>query len=168
MAEMQGDESAADCRIWRNASKEYKMQAKELDDQMRELILLAKVAKRMVKAVIKVCKRGGRQIMYQTVGSNMAALMNSTLLDAQKLADDEVQRTQNLNRSENQSQFQKSKKKWTGIRTTVKVFGGFGGRTPSIPNSKPKGILQRSTSFLQSKVTAASDQSLSRSKSVFS
>ena len=153
MAEMQGDESAADCRIWRNASKEYKMQAKELDDQMRELILLAKVAKRMVKAVIKVCKRGGRQIMYQTVGSNMAALMNSTLLDAQKLADDEVERTQNLNRGGKQSQFQQSKKKWTGIRITVQVFGGFGSRRLSVSKSKPEGILQR-------------DQSLSRSKSV--
>jgi len=157
MAEMQGDESAADCRIWRNASKEYKTQAKELDNQMRELILLAKVTKRMVKAVIKVCKRGGRQILYETGGSHMAALMHSTLLDAQKLADDEVQRTQNLDRSGNQSQFQKSKKKWTGIRTTVKVFGGFGGRTPSLSNS----ILQRSTSFLQTKTKAAApDQSL--------
>ena len=64
MAEMQGDGSAADCQIWRNASKEYKLQALELDDQMRELIMLAKVAKRMFKAVLKVCNRGTRQAMY--------------------------------------------------------------------------------------------------------
>ena len=64
MAEMQGDEGAADCLIWRNASKEYKRQARDLDDQMRELIMLAKVAKRMLKEVIKVCKRGQRQDMY--------------------------------------------------------------------------------------------------------
>ena len=44
MAEMQGDEGAADCLIWRNASKEYKQQALELDDQMRELLLVAKVS----------------------------------------------------------------------------------------------------------------------------
>jgi hypothetical protein len=31
---------------------------------MRELIMLAKVAKRMLKEVIKVCKRGQRQDMY--------------------------------------------------------------------------------------------------------
>ena len=64
MAEMQGDGSAADCQIWRNASKECKLQALELDDQMRELIMLAKVAKRMFKAVLKVCNRGTRQAMY--------------------------------------------------------------------------------------------------------
>ena len=64
MAEMQGDGSAADCQIWRNASKEYKLQALELDDQMRELTMLAKVAKRMFKAVLKVCNRGTRQEMY--------------------------------------------------------------------------------------------------------
>ena len=44
MDEMQGDEGAADCLIWRNASKEYKQQALELDDQMRELLMVAKVS----------------------------------------------------------------------------------------------------------------------------
>jgi len=42
-AYLAGDEGAADCLIWRNASKEYKRQALHLDDQMRELIMLAKV-----------------------------------------------------------------------------------------------------------------------------
>ena len=77
MAEMQGDEGAADCLIWRNASKEYKRQAKDLDDQMRELIMLAKVAKRMLKSVIKVCNRGARQGMY--ADSEMRHLLVSPL-----------------------------------------------------------------------------------------
>jgi hypothetical protein len=64
MAEMQGDEGAADCLIWRNASKEYKQQALELDDQMRVSIFAGKVSKRMLKEVIKVCHRGQRQNMY--------------------------------------------------------------------------------------------------------
>ena len=78
MAEMQGDEGAADCLIWRNASKDYKRQAKELDDQMRELIMLAKVAKRMLKEVIKVCKRGARQEMY--ADSDMRHMLESALV----------------------------------------------------------------------------------------
>lgn len=131
MQEMQGDESAADCRIWRNASKEYKLQAKELDDQMRELIMLAKVAKRMVKSVIKVCKRGGRQTLYAASAGSMKALLDSTLLDSSKLADDEATRKKKaMTMIGSQSPVSKSKRKWTGIRTTVKVFGGFGGRKP--------------------------------------
>ena len=65
IAEMQGDEGAADCLIWRNASKEYKRQAIDLDDQMRELIVLAKVANRMLKEVIRVCNRGERKALYE-------------------------------------------------------------------------------------------------------
>ena len=42
--EMQGDEGAADCLIWRNASKEYKQQVLELDDQKCELLMVAKVS----------------------------------------------------------------------------------------------------------------------------
>jgi hypothetical protein len=37
-------EGAPDCLIWRNASKEYKQQALELDDQMREILLVAKAS----------------------------------------------------------------------------------------------------------------------------
>ena len=88
MCAVQGDEGAADCLIWRNASKEYKRQAKDLDDQMRELIMLAKVAKRMVKAVIKVCKRGSRQGMYDD--SDLKHMLESTLLDKEKLAKDQI------------------------------------------------------------------------------
>ena len=44
MDEIQGDEGAADCLIWRNVSKEYKQQALEIDDQMRELLMVAKVS----------------------------------------------------------------------------------------------------------------------------
>ena len=87
-AEMQGDEGAADCLIWRNASKEYKKQAEDLDDQMRELIMLAKVSKRMLKAVIKVCKRGERQTMY--ADNDIKHLLESAHLDTNKLARDEA------------------------------------------------------------------------------
>ena len=88
-AEMQGDEGAADCLIWRNASKEYKRQASDLDNQMRELIMLAKVSKRMLKEVIKVCKRGSRQDMY--ADNHMKAIMASAMLDKNKLiAQEEV------------------------------------------------------------------------------
>lgn len=65
IAEMSGDEGAADCLIWRNASLEYKRQATDLDDQMRELIVLAKVANRMLKEVIRVCNRGERKALYE-------------------------------------------------------------------------------------------------------
>lgn len=157
MQEMQGDESAADCRIWRNASKEYKLQAKELDDQMRELIMLAKVAKRMVKSVIKVCKRGGRQSLYDAAGGNMKALLDSTLLDSSKLADDEDRRKKAVDQVKGgQSPMSKSRRKWTGIRTTVKVFGGFSGKRPG--NEAGVGVEQSSDHHQQQaapKVTRA-------------
>ena len=63
-SEMNGDDAAADCLIWSNASKEYKREARELDHQMLELIILARVAKRILKEVTKVCRRGQRQALY--------------------------------------------------------------------------------------------------------
>ena len=83
MAEMQGDEGAADCLIWRKASKQYKSEAKHLDDEMCELILFARVAKRMLKAVIRVCKRGTRQTMYAT-SSELKTLLQSAQVDPLK------------------------------------------------------------------------------------
>ena len=80
MSEVQGDAGAADCLIWRNASKEYKREARELDDQMRELILLSIVTKRMLKEVIKVCRRGARQEMYAETSTPMREVLNSALL----------------------------------------------------------------------------------------
>ena len=58
-----------------------------LDDQMRELIKLAKVAKRILKAVIKGCKRGERQTMYAE--NDMKNLLESAYLDTNKLARDQ-------------------------------------------------------------------------------
>ena len=80
MSEVQGDAGAADCLIWRNASKEYKREARELDDQMRELILLSIVTKRMLKEVIKVCHRGARQGMYAETSTPMRGVLNAALL----------------------------------------------------------------------------------------
>ena len=80
MAEMQGDEGAADCLIWRNASKEYKSQAQGLESQMCELIMLAKVAKRMLKEVLKVCARGQRQELY--ADSTMALVRTASRNDS--------------------------------------------------------------------------------------
>jgi hypothetical protein len=51
---------------------------------MRELIMLAKVSKRMLKAVIKVCKRGERQTMY--ADNDIKHLLESAHLDANTLA----------------------------------------------------------------------------------
>ena len=101
MAEVQGDETAADCLIWRNASKEYKREARELDDQMRELFLLAMVTKRMLKEVIKVCQRGSRQELYaESVGStplsNMSQTQKSAKLDPIKLDRVEMERRLSL------------------------------------------------------------------------
>ena len=98
---MQGDETAADCLIWRNASKEYKREARELDDQMRELFLLAMVTKRMLKEVIKVCQRGSRQELYaESVGStplsNMSQTQKSAKLDPIKLDRVEMERRLSL------------------------------------------------------------------------
>ena len=80
MSEVQGDAGASDCLIWRNASKEYKREARELDDQMRELILLSKVTKRMLKEVINVCRRGARQDMYAESASSMRQILQGALI----------------------------------------------------------------------------------------
>ena len=92
IVEMQGDEGAADCLVWRNASKEYKRQAQLLDDEMRELILLAKVAKRILKAVIRVCMRGSRQAMYAEAAESlqMQLLLQSAMVNPMQVSEDDV------------------------------------------------------------------------------
>jgi len=125
MAEMQGDEGAADCLIWRNASKEYKRQAKDLDDQMRELIMLAKVAKRMLKSVIKVCKRGARQEMY--ADSEMKHLLASAAVDPVALMAEEakvkMEREVALQKAAHEEPTTKSKKQsWRFAQMILGVF----------------------------------------------
>ena len=138
MAEMQGDEGAADCLIWRNASKDYKRQAKELDDQMRELIMLAKVAKRMLKEVVKVCQRGSRQELY--ADDPMKHLLESANIDALKLAEEEAaeaaakeeQAAAEAAAKALKDKPKKKKKIWTGLRVTVNTFGAPR-RAPTAP-----------------------------------
>lgn len=159
MAEMQGDEGAADCLIWRNASKEYKLQAIELDDQMRELIMLAKVARRTLKEVVKVCKRGSRQDMYcASLDSEMKNLMQSTQMDATKLAHDEedakiaAQKAAEIadaEAAEREAKHAKAAKKmrsWGGLRTVVNTFGGL--RVDPVAGSMPRtSSVESRTSF---------------------
>lgn len=147
MAEMQGDEGAADCLIWRNASKDYKRQAKELDDQMRELIMLAKVAKRMLKEVVKVCKRGSRQELY--ADDPMKHLLESANIDGVKLAEEEAaeaaaKEEQAAAEAAAKALKDKPKKKkiWTGLRVTVNTFGA-----PRRAPAPPVSAINRVTSL---------------------
>jgi hypothetical protein len=124
-AEMQGDEGAADCLIWRNASKEYKRQASDLDNQMRELILLAKVSKRMLKEVIKVCKRGSRQDMY--ADNHMKTIMASAMLDKNKLIaqeEEEKVREEALRRELQPVSQDKPSRTWKAIRGVFHFAAG--------------------------------------------
>lgn len=132
MAEMQGDEGAADCLIWRNASKEYKKQAEHLDDQMRELIKLAKVAKRILKAVIKVCKRGERQTMYAE--NDMKNLLESAYLDTNKLARDQEAKQEAVRKDAlKPKKPKKTLRKWTnGLLITLALS------RPAKPNTTPE------------------------------
>jgi len=128
MAEMQGDEGAADCLIWRNASKDYKRQAKELDDQMRELIMLAKVAKRILKEVVKVCNRGARQELYVDQNDSIKQLLGSAEMtkDQYEAAEkeDRMTRTKEAVKAAKSNPVAKNKtRRWAGIRTTVNIFG---------------------------------------------
>ena len=137
MQEMQGDEGAADCLIWRNASKDYKRQAKELDNQMRELIMLSKTAKRMLKQVVQVCQRGSRQDLY--ADDPMKHLMQSANMDPSKLAAEEeaeVAAKEAAAAAEAAAKERPAKKKkiWTGLRVTVNTFGGFGRMSSGMPN----------------------------------
>jgi len=139
MQEMQGDEGAADCLIWRNASKDYKRQAKELDNQMRELIMLSKAAKRMLKQVVLVCQRGGRQELY--ADDPMKHLMQSANIDATKLAAEEAAESaaKEIAAAEAAAEVAakdgppRKKKIWTGLRVTVNTFGGFGRIASTLP-----------------------------------
>ena len=140
IAEMQGDEGAADCLIWRNASKEYKKQANDLDDQMRQLIVLAKVAKRILKAVIKVCTRGERQSMY--ADNDVRLLLESAHLDSEKLAREAAEKEEaaqnNAVKTAQKATRTKSHRRWstgtwpTGLRMTLAL-----GRRPSGANPGP-------------------------------
>ena len=122
-AEMQGDEGASDCLIWRNASKEYKRQASDLDNQMRELILLAKVSKRMLKEVIKVCKRGSRQDMY--ADNHMKAIMASAMLDKNKLAQQDAGTGKEAALKREVLHIQgpqgRGSRKWVALRGAIKI-----------------------------------------------
>lgn len=126
MAEMQGDEGAADCLIWRNASKEYKSQAQGLESQMCELITLAKVAKRMLKEVLKVCARGQRQELY--ADSTMKRMMASALLDQQVLEREQAEAAARsadvLARTRSKASLKSTgSMRWGGLKMAVNVFG---------------------------------------------
>ena len=143
MSEVQGDAGAADCLIWRNASKEYKREARELDDQMRELILLSIVTKRMLKEVIKVCRRGARQGMYAETSTPMRGVLNAALLhEEQAKAVEKIQQGRLSNmlsplggRSPKSSSTGK-KVRWGGLRQVVnlgaKLGFGFGAKRPDM------------------------------------
>ena len=143
MSEVQGDAGAADCLIWRNASKEYKREARELDDQMRELILLSIVTKRMLKEVIKVCHRGARQGMYAETSTPMRGVLNAALLhEEQAKAVEKIQQGRLSNmlsplggRSPKSSSTGK-KVRWGGLRQVVnlgaKLGFGFGAKRPDM------------------------------------
>ena len=126
MAEMQGDEGAADCLIWRNASKEYKHQAQDLDHQMRELIMLAKVAKHMLRGVVKVCNRGQRQVMY--ADSSVRTMLESAKVDEKVLKRQEEAADERAKRAiekamDPENQTRTAAKRWGGIKMAVNVFG---------------------------------------------
>ena len=126
MAEMQGDEGAADCLIWRNASKEYKHQAQDLDHQMRELIMLAKVAKHMLRGVLKVCNRGQRQVMY--ADSSVRTMLESAKVDEKVLKRQEEAADERAKRAiekamDPENQTRTAAKRWGGIKMAVNVFG---------------------------------------------
>ena len=143
MSEVQGDAGAADCLIWRNASKEYKREARELDDQMRELILLSIVTKRMLKEVIKVCRRGARQGMYAETSTPMRGVLNAALLheeQAKAVENRHQGRLANLlsplgGRSPKSPSTGK-KVRWGGLRQVVnlgaKIGLGFGAKRPDM------------------------------------
>jgi len=118
-AEMQGDEAAADCRIWRNASKEYKKEAALLDSEMRELILLAKVSKRMLKEVIKVCDRGDRQTYYSYSDNKMKHLLESAAVDKDKEKSYEKEALAKNTKKPNKS--------WKKMKFSVKISSALGG-----------------------------------------
>ena len=133
MAEMQGDEGAADCLIWRNASKEYKHQARDLDHQMRELIMLAKVAKHMLRGVLKVCNRGQRQVMY--ADSSVRTMLESAKVDEkvlkrQKEAADERAKRAIEKAMDPENQTRTAAKRWGGIKMTI-------GSTHQSPEDQP-------------------------------
>ena len=126
MAEMQGDEGAADCLIWRNASKEYKHQARDLDHQMRELIMLAKVAKHMLRGVLKVCNRGQRQVMY--ADSSVRTMLESAKVDEKVLKRQKEDAEERAKRAiekamDPENQTRTAAKRWGGIKMAVNVFG---------------------------------------------
>ena len=138
MSEVQGDAGASDCLIWRNASKEYKREARELDDQMRELILLSKVTKRMLKEVINVCRRGARQDMYAESASSMRQILQGALISRTSSKDDIEMFRKKLHKQGGSSPVTRKKSvswgrgadspdgKWAGLRQVVNLGSKLG------------------------------------------
>ena len=56
-AEMGSEEGPVDCLIWKNATKVYKREAGTLDGQLRNFLVLARSIRRMIKEILKLCKR---------------------------------------------------------------------------------------------------------------
>jgi len=46
-----------DCLIWKKATTKYKREAGILDSQLRGFLVIARATRRIVKEVVKVCKR---------------------------------------------------------------------------------------------------------------
>jgi hypothetical protein len=96
---------------------------------MRELIMLAKVTKRMLKQVIKVCKRGARQEMY--ADSDMRHMLESALVPAPRQTGPgkaDTKQASTLQASSPIAVTEDGQKRassiWRGLRATVRVFGG--------------------------------------------
>lgn len=94
--------------------------------------MLAKVAKRMLKEVIKVCKRGSRQAMY--ADNELKQMLESALVHPDKVAEEErLERERKATAEAEGDRARHGKgvrgnrgaKVWKGIRATVKVFGGI-------------------------------------------
>ena len=116
----------SNCLIWRNASKEYKHQARDLDHQMRELIMLAKVAKHMLRGVLKVCNRGQRQVMY--ADSSVRTMLESAKVDEKVLKRQKEDADERAKRAiekamDPENQTRTAAKRWGGIKMAVNVFG---------------------------------------------
>jgi hypothetical protein len=56
-AEMGSEEGPVDCLIWKNATKAYKREAGTLDGQLRNFLVIARSIRRMIKEILKLCKR---------------------------------------------------------------------------------------------------------------
>ena len=56
-SDMNSEEAPIECLLWKKISTNYKKSVASLDNQMRGLLVIEKASRRIVKEIVKICKR---------------------------------------------------------------------------------------------------------------